>query len=160
MIASASVQVRNGEDAVVLAGEVVEEHGVGGAAVLVGGGSRLHGEQLHVRGDVAGLAVHHGDCLLQELAPPLDGAWDALSVVADVAEEGCKLTCLEHELAEALEAQGCLLLPALAGQIGIECDEDEIVGREFRFGDAEQAGIVAQHKCIWDQWPLLGVIRD
>lgn len=128
------VLVQDLDHSVVVLGEMVQQHGVGRAPVVVGLHSRLLGDCTQELGLVREL---------DELHALLDRALFPGSVGVHIPEELGKLPGLQHQLPQGLVADLELCRAAGGRKVAVEADEREIVDCLLRVWCAEVAGVVA-----------------
>ena len=133
-------------DMVVVLGEVIEQHGIGGAAIGI-----RDGRSLERHGTDVGLAVGK----VQEPLAALYGTLDIRPVRIHVAQELREFASLEDQFAQSFMADSSLSVPELTWQVSVETDQHEVVGCGHDVFGAEVAGVEANHAAEVDLGLLL-----
>lgn len=153
----AELNVEDGNDRVVLLGEVVQQDRLGEALLLVGavGGGLddteevrllvLEMDELEVAFDLTGLQTRERKRqFVNSGEPPRGKAHNLGSVVPNVAQQLRVLARVHYELPDVVVAKRDLLLSRRAGEIGVEADEIEVVKGLFSVGLGERAGVAVE----------------
>ncbi len=122
----------DGNHRIVVAGKMVEQHGVCRPAVVVRKAGSLQGDGLD---EILLLPQRNQGAAL------LNQAFDPLPVGPDVTDELAELARLQNQLPESLVAQGSVLLAIAV--VRVQADEHQIIDSSRNVGGTEIPGIVS-----------------